>query len=93
MKMKVNIPLGNTQSVEAEWKNFSQKIFTGQRPSATQFEETRKSFYAGFYSCLATCLNIADGDEEQGAKKLESLRTECEKFFENELQAYMEKRN
>jgi hypothetical protein len=43
MQMKVDIPLGQTESVAAEWKVFCQKIFAGARPSEIQLKEMRKA--------------------------------------------------
>ncbi len=93
MKMKVEIPLGENKTVAAEWKAFSEKIFLSKMPNKVQFDEMRKAFYAGFYSCLAVCFNLGEESEERSVEALETLCAECEGFFADELKNFTKSKN
>ena len=80
--MITKIKCGQTTSVNTEWENFSKAVFIGVEPSAIQLQEMERSFYAGFYSCLAIFSNqIAELDEDGGVNFLNKLDNECETYF------------
>lgn len=62
--------------------------------SAAQRKALRRIFYAGFMSCLAAVVEAADqagGDDELGAKLLQTLDEECRRFLMDELRDALEK--
>lgn len=85
---KMRVEMGKQTSVAAAWADFHHANFTNMVPSAVQLFETKKAFYAGFYSSLGILLNLVGGDdcsEEDGVVKLEGLKRECEDFFTDTL--------
>jgi|KBSMisStaDraftv2_1062788.scaffolds.fasta_scaffold00151_57 hypothetical protein len=70
-------------STVKDWWSTFEKLVLQPNASKIQREEMRRSFYAGFYSCIETSAEIANicgDDDEQGAAAMDALRNECLAF-------------
>lgn len=74
-------------TIQAQWDLFRAVVLPSTAPPIQQ-TETRRAFYAGFYSCLKILKNIGDEDlsEETGGEILNNLELEVERFAKNMLE-------
>jgi hypothetical protein len=76
-----------TPTLESEWNEFNDRILKAAGASQVQITETRRAFYAGAYSVMTALAAIGDDSvsEDEGVQRMESLRRECELFFQHKL--------
>ena len=78
-------------TIEIQWQRFAAAVFKGLNPSKTQFEETRKAFYAGVWalSCTMQALTNPAISEDDALAYMSSIQAECEEFFRDNLRKYL----
>ena len=73
------------KTVKKRWQEFEAAVMP-KGASPLQVQEMRRSFYAGFYSALHSCLEMADESGENddvGVTMLDGLYRECLAFKED----------
>lgn len=78
-------------TIEHQWQRFAERIFHGVTPSATQFAETRKAFFAGAYSLLIGVNALGAGDEASSVGQLIGWEEEAMAFFKSEFDKYLQR--
>lgn len=69
-------------TIKEQWLHFSKTVHT-DAVSPTQYAETKKAFYAGYFMALMVSKTEIAGieDEDQALIELQNLHNEAEKFF------------
>lgn len=64
------------------WAEYAERVIKEVKPESTQYWETRRAFYAAFYSAITIFLSATEPDvtEDEAVAKLEALMRECEHF-------------
>jgi hypothetical protein len=73
------------KTIADRWTEFGARVLP-QNAHATQRQEMRRSFYAGFFEALVACSEMADesGDNDDvGATMMHSLHDECLRFAQD----------
>lgn len=80
------------KSIEEQWNHFAGKVLSQVPVNSVQYQEMRKSFYAGATVVVLTCERMGEGDvtEDVGANHLESMKNECIQFVEDSLRRHKE---
>ena len=83
------------ETVEEAFESFATAIFKNFTPSATQREETKRAFYAGYW-CLLQKMNVIgqspEVSEDEAISWLDQRHTEITEFYEEMLDRHA-KRN
>jgi len=78
-------------SIEKCWKVFASLIFEGEI-SRLQYDEMRKSFYAGFTECFKIMNDLStELTEDQAVQNLDRIRDEAREFYEQMKQELFNK--
>ena len=73
------------ETIQQMWEGYVAKVLAPLGPtiSPVQYTETRRAFYAGFFSMLSACERIGEDDisEDRGVGYLEARKREVTRFF------------
>jgi hypothetical protein len=71
------------QPLRRDWDDYNANVLPKDAPPI-QRSETRRAFYAGAYTMLCKVSEIGEShvSEDQGVSTLESLKAECEAFYD-----------
>lgn len=73
----------NIKTVEQRWQEYADLVLP-KLCSDVQRTETRRAFFAGFYSCLVFSrdeIGAPDFPEDAGVLALQLMHDECEAFY------------
>jgi hypothetical protein len=80
-------------SIEKEWKGFSEMVFKGHEPTAVQVAEMKKAFFAGAWSMFAAIEEIGEPhiSEDTANVYLLARREELQMFQKDLTTKYVER--
>jgi hypothetical protein len=72
------------KTVREEWQGYAGHIFHGLKPSAHQYNETQKAFYAGMAACWANAQAIGEPEvsEAEGMRWFSEIGVELREFLD-----------